>query len=333
MPAGRQTRSGSCSGPVPEPSSPRKRGPMATARANCQQLRRSRESGTHEHRFAWNCENRGHGSRTRAPRVPGRRPCPAMTKESPRKGLTSASTRGKPHRPPAENGALSAADAAPTHPTKKSRMNEKNPDSLPADALSARPVQTGDGAPDPAPAEATPAPAPAEAPPAPAPAPSPAALDAAIARAAKALIAEQQADGHWVFELEADCTIPAEYVLLQHYLGEGDRLGVEEKIAAYLYRTQLADGGWPLVHEGGFDISASVKAYFALKMIGEDPESEPMRRARAAILAHGGAARVNVFTRVLLALYGILGWHAVPVMPVEIMLLPRRFPFHLSKIS
>jgi squalene-hopene/tetraprenyl-beta-curcumene cyclase len=212
-------------------------------------------------------------------------------------------------------------------------MNEKNPDSLPADALSARPVQTGDGAPDPAPAEATPAPAPAEAPPAPAPAPSPAALDAAIARAAKALIAEQQADGHWVFELEADCTIPAEYVLLQHYLGEGDRLGVEEKIAAYLYRTQLADGGWPLVHEGGFDISASVKAYFALKMIGEDPESEPMRRARAAILAHGGAARVNVFTRVLLALYGILGWHAVPVMPVEIMLLPRRFPFHLSKIS
>jgi squalene-hopene/tetraprenyl-beta-curcumene cyclase len=160
-----------------------------------------------------------------------------------------------------------------------------------------------------------------------------AALDSAIARATQALLALQQPDGHWVFELEADCTIPAEYVLLQHYLGEGDRLGVEPKIAAYLKRTQRADGGWPLVHDGAFDISASVKAYFALKMIGEDFSSEPMRRAREAILAHGGAARVNVFTRALLALYGILRWRAVPVMPVEIMLLPRWFPFHLSKIS
>ncbi len=159
------------------------------------------------------------------------------------------------------------------------------------------------------------------------------ALERAIERATKALSDLQQKDGHWLFELEADATIPAEYVLLQHYLGEGDALGIEPKIAAYLKRTQRAQGGWPLVHDGGFDISASVKAYFALKMIGEDPDAEPMRRARAAILAHGGAARSNVFTRVLLALYGMLGWHAVPVMPVEIMLLPRAFPFHIAKIS
>ena len=144
------------------------------------------------------------------------------------------------------------------------------------------------------------------------------ALERAIERATQALLELQQPDGHWVFELEADATIPAEYVLLQHYLGEGDALGIEPKIAAYLRRTQRAQGGWPLVHDGGFDVSASVKAYFALKMIGEDPDAEPMRRAREAILAHGGAAKVNVFTRVLLALYGIMGWHAVPVMPVEI---------------
>jgi squalene-hopene/tetraprenyl-beta-curcumene cyclase len=178
-----------------------------------------------------------------------------------------------------------------------------------------------------------PAPAAGEAAPAPAPAVSGAALDSAIARATDALLALQQPDGHWVFELEADCTIPAEYVLLQHYLGEGDRLCVERKIAAYLKRTQRAEGGWPLVRDGAFDMSASVKAYFALKMIGEDPQAEPMQRAKKAILAHGGAARVNVFTRALLALYGILRWRAVPVMPVEIMLLPRWFPFHLSKIS
>src|SRR2546430_5637188 len=107
------------------------------------------------------------------------------------------------------------------------------------------------------------------------------ALEPAIERATKALSDLQQPDGHWVFELEADATIPAEYVLLQHYLGEGDALGVEPKIAAYLRRIQRAGGGWPLFHDGGFDISASVKAYFALKMIGEDPDSDPMRRARA----------------------------------------------------
>ena len=80
-------------------------------------------------------------------------------------------------------------------------------------------------------------------------------------------------------------------------------------------------------------MSASVKAYFALKMIGDDPDAPHMRRAREAILAHGGAARSNVFTRFLLALYGAIPWSGVPTMPVEIMLLPRWFPFHLDKVS
>ena len=56
-------------------------------------------------------------------------------------------------------------------------------------------------------------------------------------------------------------------------------------------------------------------------------------RAREAILAHGGAEKSNVFTRIQLALFGAVPWRAVPVMPVEIMLLPRWFPFHLSKVS
>jgi squalene-hopene/tetraprenyl-beta-curcumene cyclase len=80
-------------------------------------------------------------------------------------------------------------------------------------------------------------------------------------------------------------------------------------------------------------MSASVKAYFALKMIGDSPEAAHMRRARAAILARGGAEHSNVFTRLLLCLYGIQRWESVPEMPVEIMLLPRWFPFHLSKVS
>ncbi|MGH6875470.1 MAG: squalene--hopene cyclase, partial [Aestuariivirgaceae bacterium] len=158
-------------------------------------------------------------------------------------------------------------------------------------------------------------------------------LEHCIEAATKALLERQQKDGHWMFELEADATIPAEYVLFTHYLGEPADTALEGKIAAYLQRIQGEHGGWPLFHGGQFDMSASVKAYFALKMIGHATNGEHMRRAREAILARGGAAHSNVFTRALLALYGVTSWRSVPVMPVEIMLLPAWFPFHLSKIS
>ncbi|WP_408585566.1 squalene--hopene cyclase [Paraburkholderia bannensis] len=158
-------------------------------------------------------------------------------------------------------------------------------------------------------------------------------LDAAVARATEAILADQRADGHWVYELEADATIPAEYVLLVHYLGEEANLELEGKIARYLRRIQLPGGGWPLFTDGAMDVSASIKAYFALKMIGDAEDAEHMVRAREAILAAGGAEKANVFTRILLALFGVVTWYAVPMMPVEIMLLPKWFPFHLSKVS
>ena len=154
-----------------------------------------------------------------------------------------------------------------------------------------------------------------------------------IEAAAAALLALQKADGHWVFELEADATIPSEYVLLRHYLGEPVDGALEAKIAAYLRRAQGDHGGWPLFCDGVFDMSASVKAYFALKMTGDPVDAAHMSRAREAIRSRGGAARCNVFTRMTLALFGIMSWRAVPMMPVEIMLLPRWFPFHLDKMS
>ena len=159
------------------------------------------------------------------------------------------------------------------------------------------------------------------------------ALASAIGAAQRALNAEQRPDGHFVFELEADATIPSEYVLLHHYLGEPADPAIEAKIGVYLRRIQGHHGGWPLFHEGAFDMSASVKAYFALKAIGDAPSAHHMERARETILARGGAANSNVFTRALLALFGAVPWRAVPVMPVEIMFLPRWFPFHLDKIS
>ncbi len=159
------------------------------------------------------------------------------------------------------------------------------------------------------------------------------AIEANITSATRALLDLRQPDGHWVFELEADCTIPAEYVLLRRYLGEPVDTVLEGKIANYLRRIQGAHGGWPLVHDGAFEMSASVKAYFALKMIGDAVDAPHMIRAREAIRSRGGAVHSNVFTRFMLAMFGVLTWRSVPVLPVEIMLLPMWSPFHLNKIS
>jgi len=142
----------------------------------------------------------------------------------------------------------------------------------------------------------------------------------------------QHADGYWLFELEADCTIPSEYILMMHYLDEIDP-ALEAKIAVYLRANQADHGGWPLYYGGELDISATVKAYYALKLAGDSPDAPHMQRARQAILERGGAARSNVFTRIALALFGEVPWRAVPYIPVEIMLLPRWFPFHLDKVS
>ncbi len=157
-------------------------------------------------------------------------------------------------------------------------------------------------------------------------------LNDAIAAARARILEHQHADGYWQYELEADCTIPAEYILMLHYLGESDRL-LESRLAEYLRRQQSRDGGWPLYPGGALEVSCSVKCYFALKLAGDRADAPHMARARAAILDHGGAARCNVFTRIALALFGEMPWRGVPFLPVEIVLLPRWFPFNLAKVS
>lgn len=157
-------------------------------------------------------------------------------------------------------------------------------------------------------------------------------LERSIARANESLLALQHSDGHYCFDLEADCTIPAEYILMMHYMDEIDD-ELAAKIAVYLREHQCEDGGWNLYCGGDFNLSCTVKAYYALKLAGDNPDAPHMVKARKAILAHGGAARCNVFTRITLALFGQIPWRGVPFIPVEIILLPRWFPFHLSKVS
>ncbi|HBH10849.1 MAG TPA: squalene--hopene cyclase, partial [Gammaproteobacteria bacterium] len=142
----------------------------------------------------------------------------------------------------------------------------------------------------------------------------------------------QEKDGHWVYELEADCTIPAEYILMNHFSGEINNK-TEEKIAAYLRDQQNEEGGWSLYTDGNFDLSCSVKTYFALKLVGDDQHEEHMIRAKTMILNHGGAAHCNVFTRITMALFGQVPWRATPFIPAEVILLPKWFPFHIDRVS
>jgi squalene-hopene/tetraprenyl-beta-curcumene cyclase len=119
---------------------------------------------------------------------------------------------------------------------------------------------------------------------------------------------------------------------MMHFMDEIDT-ALEQKIAAYLRARQGTDGGWSLYPGSETDISGTVMSYYALKLTGDPVNAPHMKRAREAILARGGAARSNVFTRITLAMFEQLPWRGVPLIPVELMLLPRWFPFHLSKVS
>ena len=158
------------------------------------------------------------------------------------------------------------------------------------------------------------------------------ALDSAVEQAANALMTAQASEGFWRFDLEADASITAEYVLMMHFMDEIDA-GLEEQLVLYLRGAQAPHGGWGLFPGSAMDLSCSVKAYYALKLAGDDPSAPHMERARTAILEHGGAARANVFTRMSLAMFGQIPWRGVPFLPVEIVLLPRWFPFHIQKVS
>ncbi|WP_294537002.1 squalene--hopene cyclase [uncultured Rhodoblastus sp.] len=157
-------------------------------------------------------------------------------------------------------------------------------------------------------------------------------LDSAILAAREALLAKMDPGGWWCFEFEADVTIPAEYIMLLHFLGRPEP-ELERRIVLYIRRIQSEDGSWPLYPEGEGNLSCTVKAYYAMKLAGAGVDDPAMAKARAWIRAHGGAERVNMFTRIALALFGQIPFRALPALPVEVILLPLWFPFNMYNIA
>lgn len=157
-------------------------------------------------------------------------------------------------------------------------------------------------------------------------------VTAAIGRTHEYYLNEQHSEGYWWYELESNVTITAEYLMLLAFLGDLKPVK-KRKIACYLIGRQREDGSWAIHWDGKGDVSASVEAYFALKLAGHDPSEPPMEKARQFILRSGGVESTRVFTKIFLALFGQFDWKAVPSLPVEIMLLPSWFPCNIYSFS
>ena len=146
------------------------------------------------------------------------------------------------------------------------------------------------------------------------------------------LLGQQHPDGFWVGELEGDTILESEYILLMAFLGRQHE-PVCVQAARYIHEHERPEGGWAIYPGGPIDLSASVKAYFALKLVGVPPSDPVLARARAAILDGGGAQQCNSFTRFYLALLGQIPYDQCPSVPPELTLLPAWFGINLSAMS
>src|SRR6266567_9009075 len=155
---------------------------------------------------------------------------------------------------------------------------------------------------------------------------------AAIDGARNWLLSQQHEDGYWCGELEADSTLESDYILMHTLLGTSNQERFQ-KCANYILRHQNEDGGWPIYNGGPSNISASVKAYFSLKLAGYQPDHPVLDRARKKILDLGGVTKVNTFTKIYLCFLGQYDYDAVPAIPPEIVLFPKWCYFNIYEIS
>src|SRR5438105_6784162 len=157
-------------------------------------------------------------------------------------------------------------------------------------------------------------------------------LEKTIERGANHLLSLQAEQGYWQGELEADTTLESDYIYYLHVLGKADPERIA-KLANYVRRRQLADGGWSIYPGGPSELNATCKAYFALKLAGDSTDAPHMAQARETIHRLGGLEHTNSYVRFYLALVGAVGWDLVPSIPPELMLLPQWFYFNIYEMS
>jgi squalene-hopene/tetraprenyl-beta-curcumene cyclase len=157
-------------------------------------------------------------------------------------------------------------------------------------------------------------------------------LDKAIEKTRDFFFSEQLPEGYWWAELESNVTITSEYIMLFHFLGMVDKVR-ERKMAHYLLSKQTDDGSWAIWYGGPGELSATVEAYFALKLAGYSADDPAMCKARKFILSKGGILKTRVFTKIFLALFGEFSWLGVPSMPIELMMLPEWAYFNIYELS
>jgi squalene-hopene/tetraprenyl-beta-curcumene cyclase len=153
-------------------------------------------------------------------------------------------------------------------------------------------------------------------------------LRQALDRAVQWLLEHQDAEGWWCGELETNVTMTAEHILLLRFLGLSVE-SIRDGAIRHILNNQRADGSWALYFDGPADLSTTIEAYVALKVLGVDPSSEAMQRALALILQQGGVANARVFTKIWLALFGQYPWSGIPSMPPELVYLSPNVPFNL----
>ncbi len=154
------------------------------------------------------------------------------------------------------------------------------------------------------------------------------ALDEAIRRTQDYFLRTQHPSGYWLGDLDSNVCMAAEYLLLTHFLGVGED-GRWRKVANYLRSQQRPDGTWAVYHGGPPDLNATVESYFALKLAGVSSDDPAMARAREWALSAGGVPKARVFTKIWLALFGQWDWRGVPVLPPEMIFLPRWLPLNI----
>jgi squalene-hopene/tetraprenyl-beta-curcumene cyclase len=150
----------------------------------------------------------------------------------------------------------------------------------------------------------------------------------ALKRGAQHLRGLQHPDGWWKGELETNVTIDSEDLFVRHYLGILTPKQTDST-ARWIRSKQRDDGSWATFYGGPKDLSTTVEAYVALRLAGDAPDAEHMRRASELIRDLGGVERTRVFTRMWLSLLGLWSWHDVPVLPPEQILLPPRAPLSI----